>query len=418
MGPVTIFDKSVLQALNYYEAMWLDNFYLVNITPLFFAESLADLEKSVADGRSPENIVGSIASRTPTMGSVSNVHHLQLCQQNLFGFQIAMDGRPVVGGAEPISVDGKQGFRLDTSPEEEALLRWKKNQFLTVERQFAKRWREDLKSIDLQKYKDLFKKMWKGNSNPKNLSTAKAIAERIVSEPNSRHALLLLALEWFEIPKEKWLIIGERWHRAGQPSLYDFAPYAAYVLSVDFFFHLAIAAHLIGHERASHSIDIAYLYYLPFCQIFTSSDKLHRNTAPLFLHSNQEFVWGGELKEDLKRIDAHFSALPEEVRAQGLMRIAKRPPVEGDFLTSRLWDKFLLPSWRTVTDSLPKLSEEQNEKLLAEIKRFTDAPSQEFPKEGLPEEDINSFSIKRQIPVNRGKWRILPEDFESKKSKK
>jgi hypothetical protein len=36
IGPITIFDKSALQALNLDEAVWLDNFYLCNITPLFF----------------------------------------------------------------------------------------------------------------------------------------------------------------------------------------------------------------------------------------------------------------------------------------------------------------------------------------------------------------------------------------------
>ena len=35
-GPILIFDKSVLQALNVDEANWLDNFFMTNITPLFF----------------------------------------------------------------------------------------------------------------------------------------------------------------------------------------------------------------------------------------------------------------------------------------------------------------------------------------------------------------------------------------------
>jgi hypothetical protein len=43
LGPITIFDKSALQALSLDEAVWLDNFYLANITPLFLVETLADL---------------------------------------------------------------------------------------------------------------------------------------------------------------------------------------------------------------------------------------------------------------------------------------------------------------------------------------------------------------------------------------
>ena len=45
LGPILIFDKSTLQSLNVDEAVWLDNFFMTNITPLFFIETLADLEK-------------------------------------------------------------------------------------------------------------------------------------------------------------------------------------------------------------------------------------------------------------------------------------------------------------------------------------------------------------------------------------
>ena len=45
LGPIIIFDKSFLQSLNVDEAVWLDNFFLTVITPLFFVETLADLER-------------------------------------------------------------------------------------------------------------------------------------------------------------------------------------------------------------------------------------------------------------------------------------------------------------------------------------------------------------------------------------
>jgi hypothetical protein len=60
MGPIIIFDQSVLESLNPDEAVWLDHFYLANITPLFFIETLADLEKEVRKGRTPEQVVGSL----------------------------------------------------------------------------------------------------------------------------------------------------------------------------------------------------------------------------------------------------------------------------------------------------------------------------------------------------------------------
>jgi hypothetical protein len=60
-GPTNIFDKSALQSLNPDEAVWLDAFFITNLTPLFYVETLADLEKATRSGRTPEEIVGSLA---------------------------------------------------------------------------------------------------------------------------------------------------------------------------------------------------------------------------------------------------------------------------------------------------------------------------------------------------------------------
>ena len=68
-GPILIFDKSALQALSVDETNWLDNFFLTNITPIFYAETLADLEKEVHAGRTPEEVVGQLAVKTPDMQS-------------------------------------------------------------------------------------------------------------------------------------------------------------------------------------------------------------------------------------------------------------------------------------------------------------------------------------------------------------
>jgi hypothetical protein len=46
-GPSLIFDKSSLESLNLDEAVLMDNFYMSTITPLFFVECLADLEKEI-----------------------------------------------------------------------------------------------------------------------------------------------------------------------------------------------------------------------------------------------------------------------------------------------------------------------------------------------------------------------------------
>ena len=45
MGPIILFDKSALQALSVDESVWFDQFFIPVICPIFFVETLADLER-------------------------------------------------------------------------------------------------------------------------------------------------------------------------------------------------------------------------------------------------------------------------------------------------------------------------------------------------------------------------------------
>jgi hypothetical protein len=103
----------------------------------------------------------------------------------------------------------------------------------------------------------------------------------------------------------------------GKSRIPDFLPFAVHILSVDLFFYLGIAADLIARGRASHRADIAYLYYLPFCSIFTSADKLHKGIAPLFMRDHQMFLPGEQLKEEMKKLNDYYSSLPPEVLNRG-----------------------------------------------------------------------------------------------------
>lgn len=106
-----------------------------------------------------------------------------------------------------------------------------------------------------------------------------------------------------------------------------------------------LPTNLLSKVKPSHTIDLAYLYYLPFCTVFTSRDKFHVQVAPLFMNPFQTFVHGDDLKEDLRRLHEIYQQLPQEELDKGLIDFANRPPEETSFLTTRLWDKYL-PKWR------------------------------------------------------------------------
>lgn len=88
MGPITIFDKSFLQSLSVDESVWFDRFFLSNICPLFYIETLADLEKSLKNGRTSDEVVGIIAEKFPEMSGSPSAFHVDLCIANFLGQNI------------------------------------------------------------------------------------------------------------------------------------------------------------------------------------------------------------------------------------------------------------------------------------------------------------------------------------------
>jgi hypothetical protein len=414
-GPIILFDKSALQTLTADEAVWFDTFYMPSMTPLFFVETLADLEKEMKEGRSAEDFVGALAEKTPLGGGI-NVHHQTLSLAELAGQKIEMRRFPILSGGRHVATrDGKKNVVFDTAPEYVALSRWADGNFLDLERQFAKDWRASLSNIDLDAIFVQGREIIKRVGRPGDLAAARVLASDLLGKTSSR--FVLEALKELKPPRAAEYIVN-RWKKLGSPPIASIAPYTAHIFAVDLFFCLALGADLIGRERQTNKIDMAYLYYLPFCMVFTSRDKLHAKTARLFLNSDQVFLPGDELKADLSKLDEHYSKLPDEVKLRGVMSFAHFPPHEGDFLISRLWDQLMRPGWREYAANPPEIgTKEEQSKILAKLDEITDAPPMEEPPE-FSMESADSVTIKRSIPLYRGKWRMLPPEVEKSPDRK
>jgi len=104
MGPITLFDKSFLQFLSVDESVFFDRFFFPVICPVFYVETLADLEKVVRQGRTPEQEVGIIADKVPEMNGGPCAFHADLAAANLFGQSVPMDGRIPAAGGQAVKV--------------------------------------------------------------------------------------------------------------------------------------------------------------------------------------------------------------------------------------------------------------------------------------------------------------------------
>jgi hypothetical protein len=407
-GPILIFDKSFLQSLNPDESVWLDHFFITNITPLFFIETLADLEKQVRAGRTPDQVVSNLAYKTPDLQSSPNAHHRTLLAGELSGlYAVPLDWRLRRAGGTMVQLDGKNGVMFHKTEEEEAFDRWRDGQFLDLERQIASRWRKNLSGVDFTAIYNAFQRYYT-KGKPKELSHVKTFADRVIDEADQEGSLIF-GLSLLGYPADSRAVIVQRYRDIGKSPLRDFAPYFHYLYSVELFFNLAIAADLISKERPSNKIDLAYLYYLPFCQIFVSSDNLHEKVVPLFLRDDQIFIKGPELKADLRKLDEHYSALPEDVKSSGFHRFAKDPPDSSDFLVTRLYDK-LRPTWRKVKAERKELSKDLQDALLEMLNRIDRDSRSTDPRERITMPETDFIQIKRQVLRKKGKWERFGPD--------
>jgi len=416
-GPILIFDKSTLQALNPDEAHWMDNFFMSNITPLFYIETLADLEKQVRAGKTPEQVVGEIAYKTPDMQAHPNLHHLALIWGELLGKgKIEMMGFPILAGGQPVTLEGATGIIYKQSPEEEAFNRWQRGEFLEVERSIAKRWRRQLEAVDLKAISSGFKPIYEALGKPHKLADIKAGADAIV-DGSDQEAILRLAIG-LTIGDGDWTEqIMARWSDLGRPQVREYAPYLTHVLTVDLLFYFGIAASQIGSERKTNKVDIAYLYYLPFCMVFTSRDDLQVRIAPLFLRADQSFVHGDDLKADLSRLDDYYDKLPQEQKRKGVYSFAAYPPNDDSYLVTRLWNKHMKPPdasqqqpprYKGKTIYVPPADSDPKEI----IKALDDFESNALPLSADTPVAIDQVAVvqfSRSIRRTKGKWIRVPE---------
>lgn len=411
MGPVALFDKSFLQSLSLDESVWFDQFYIPNISPLFYVETLADLDKEMSKGRTAEQVVGNIAEKTPQVSGVPNVHHSELLLANLLRQPISMSNRPIVAGGRPVKSGEKKGVNIGISPEAIAFNRWQDGEYLQVEREFAKAWRQHIKSMSFEKSSEYAQKLGIDISQCKNLDDAFNAANQILTSSSKPYELIAFIVQVIGFPREYEEEFIRGYQVSGFPALMHYAPYAAHVIKVEIFFHICVSRGLISADRPSNKIDIAYLHYLPFCNVFVSGDKLHRSTAKYFISKNQKFIWGPDLKADLKRLNEHYLKVPQEIKERGVISFANKPPTEGNFLTSELWD-MLGPSWRSHGENLAPFPSNVNEELVQHIKGFTEAPLLSEDEMSGFDEELDSMSIQRSIRRKKGSWYQIPKDLE------
>lgn len=377
-------DKSTFQMLSYAELFRLSSYYRHNVAPVLVMEILGDLKKEVSAEDKPSAVrVKEFASKLFPMSCVVNSYYRTLVKGELLGNKVEMDGRPTLDVEKIVKTDdGRKGFLMKETDAEKAVYKWKDGNFSEADHALSKLWRT------ITTHEDLLKNLQKilKAATPDRLKSLQELDKKVKSvleDPDRQESLLIYLIDNYGEKEIDGAIAFTKWLEAGRPLLKDYIPYCAHCLKIDLLFHLGLQSEIIG-TRPTNRVDLEYLYYLPFCNVFTSNDKIHKQLAPLLIRADQKFFTGDELKKDFKAIVEYLEKEGEEAKK----KFVSTPPILEESLTFKLWKEAF--DYPNASNFHRKISPEETEYMKRQIDKFIKASEGEQVsfREGESEEFI------------------------------
>ncbi|MBL8667445.1 MAG: hypothetical protein JNM48_08290 [Rhodospirillales bacterium] len=373
-GPTLIYDKSVIEGLSARAARWLHHHFHVVIAPPLLIEVIGNLNKT-RGGRSGVELVASIASHIPSYAFTPTINYRELFTHELLGYQLELRRKPYLGGGRYVrAADGSAGVFFDEAPEAVAMRRWVEGDFNGLEKAMADQWQDSLKAVDLGLYKQQLRGIKARFGKTPSPEAVLAYVDEILTR-GQRYQTFSLGLHMLNTPPKVFKIVIDRWKRLGRPPIVNFVPYSAHLFRVELFFAFLVATDVISDGRAKHRADFLYFHYLPFSSIFSSTDKLHAQMAPLLMQADQQFIPGETLKQEMNALADYYDALPQEAKDTGIFNYAAYPPMEGTFLTSQVYDRHQ-QGWRNeAARPNTKITPAESEHIMAKLAPLMDTIS-------------------------------------------
>jgi hypothetical protein len=333
MGPTILLDKSAFQNLSSQEMHTVGRYFNWNRVDILLFEIVGDFLKDTKT-QSRRNEASILADKISIGDSFQNTNYIELSVGNLLGMNVVMDGRGIIS---PTTIgqleDGSNAAYIDETQFCETVYRWQKGDFTKEDEKLAKLW----KGIkDNSKADDCFAFL---QANHIILPYSDSIDElqiettKFLRNPNMQFVLLDMFLSYQGINPSIRRKIRRRLQQCPY-SLVTASPYAYYCLEIFLLFLGAYKFNLLFDKKADDQIDLEYLFYLPFCHVFSSNDKFHMTLAPPLMREGQVFLSGEDLKNGIREVE---SLLPYKETMKA--KCAPIPPMPEKSIIRDVWIK-------------------------------------------------------------------------------
>lgn len=277
-------------------------------TPLLIREIIADLRKEPSPNRVPREVVRALAAKMGKAHGVQPADFRSLAISNLLAHPVPMSGQVPVDTRAPnvAVVDSGKGLLYDSTPEQRLWSRWAAGDFETGDDAAARAWRDGLQKVNLRAVGDEWKHFAHRHfGTSRNLGDLISQVEAMIStgRRETQAELLNTSLALLRVSPLVRKVVDIFFETDVFRNINSWAPYTSAVLKLYLTFVGGLARGFIG-PRPSHVVDLQYLFYAPFCMVFVSGDKFHREMWRATSGRNT-FVWGPELKQELRALVAN-----------------------------------------------------------------------------------------------------------------
>ena len=270
-------------------------------TPVLTNEIIADLEKPPGKNLLPRDTVKALA-RKRFVSPFEPMHFRKAALLNLKGFEVAMRGATLIDRDDAgVTVSSAGGIHIDNRPVQHIWARWAEGDFSPLEEAWARVLRKAMEGYD----PSAVRRHWKPFVD-KHMAECDSVDQLVgavdqllgVPDKGTQDQILGVTLDLLEVLGAMRDEIQLSW-AADTRRVKDVAPYAAAITRTSLVYVCGITKGLLKAGPHDEN-DLQYLFYAPFCHVFASNDQLHRGLWPA-VSGPAFFIWGEELKKDLRR---------------------------------------------------------------------------------------------------------------------
>ena len=348
MGPILSFDKSFLEMLSPEEVDELDLQFELFMTPILVSEIQADLKHPTPrEGRLPEDLVKTLARKLVSNHGWMQMHFRALGLGEInrqLAMPVAMDGQVIVDGAAPNVLRTKDGHGIIYDGRQDWAMwkAWADGNFTEADEIFAAHWREQAAAIDLEgitaEWKEFCDEHMQG---VRSIEEVINCVDKLIAKPDQQLSFLGMVYHFLEAPPAAQLVSSVLMAAGRLTDVRSWAPYSTSIARLGMVFCCCLTLRYITW-RPTNVLDLQYLFYAPFGMVFVSNDKLHQQLWPAATTA-AEFVWGADLKADLKRYVAARRASRDEREAENSHKSYAEAFTSQNSLIAGLHAKFLKP---------------------------------------------------------------------------